>query len=244
MAALPWCRCIWGSIRLPGPILILIHFTTYAMTFRPGQQSDPASRDSRRKYENSTSKIIFIAGPLSNNLFCCFVPSPYPWTALGYTYDWGNPIPPHFGLSEFVINSGTTGIDVFIKSCKWTGDYFNNWKIAADYQFQSPDYNLAIRLKSARANAYSNRAIVYLNQGNKELWCCDARKACELENCKILEAAKDRGYCRWFFNITIFRIVILNSESLPLLNFHRCNKQFCLFGNQIFISYFLKQSGQ
>lgn len=54
------------------------------------------------------------------------VNSPYPWTALGYTYDWGNPVHPHYGLSEFVINSGTTGINVFIKSCKWTGDYFNN----------------------------------------------------------------------------------------------------------------------
>jgi len=54
------------------------------------------------------------------------VNSPYPWTALGYTYDWGNPVPPHYGVSEFVINSGRTGIDVFIKSCKWTGDYFND----------------------------------------------------------------------------------------------------------------------
>lgn len=54
------------------------------------------------------------------------VNSPYPWTALGYTYDWGNPTPPHFGVSEFVINSGTAGIGVFIKSCKWTGTYFNN----------------------------------------------------------------------------------------------------------------------
>ncbi|KIE16845.1 hypothetical protein DS62_08565 [Smithella sp. SC_K08D17] len=54
------------------------------------------------------------------------VNSPYPWTAPGYTYDGGNPIPPHFGLSEFVINSGTMGIDVFIKSCKWTGEYFSN----------------------------------------------------------------------------------------------------------------------
>ncbi len=54
------------------------------------------------------------------------VSSPYPWTALGYTYDWGNPTPPHYGVSEFVINSGTAGIGVFIKSCKWTGDYFIN----------------------------------------------------------------------------------------------------------------------
>ena len=54
------------------------------------------------------------------------VNSPYPWTALGYTYDWGNPAPPHFGVSEFVVNAGSTGIGVFIKSCTWTGAYFNN----------------------------------------------------------------------------------------------------------------------
>ncbi len=54
------------------------------------------------------------------------VNGPYPWTALGYTYDWGNPTPPHFGVSEFVINCGATGISVFIKSCTWTGAYFSN----------------------------------------------------------------------------------------------------------------------
>jgi hypothetical protein len=54
------------------------------------------------------------------------VSSPYPWTALGYTYDWGNPTPPHFGVSEFVVNTGAAGIGVFIKSCSWTGDYFNH----------------------------------------------------------------------------------------------------------------------
>jgi hypothetical protein len=54
------------------------------------------------------------------------VSNPYPWTALGYTYDWGNPTPPHYGVSEFVINSGIAGIGVFIKSCKWTGEYFRN----------------------------------------------------------------------------------------------------------------------
>ena len=34
----------------------------------------------------------------------------YPWTRLGYTYDWGNPLC-HVGLSEFVIRSGAT-VDV------------------------------------------------------------------------------------------------------------------------------------
>jgi hypothetical protein len=51
---------------------------------------------------------------------------PYPWTALGYTYDWGNPVSPHIGASEFVINSGAAGISVFIKSVMWTGAYFAN----------------------------------------------------------------------------------------------------------------------
>lgn len=54
------------------------------------------------------------------------VSNPYPWTALGYTYDWGNPIPPHFGVSEFVINSGEEGVGVFVESCQWTGDYFRS----------------------------------------------------------------------------------------------------------------------
>jgi hypothetical protein len=28
----------------------------------------------------------------------------YPWTGLGYTYDWGNSQKPHKGASEFIIN--------------------------------------------------------------------------------------------------------------------------------------------
>lgn len=52
------------------------------------------------------------------------VNGPYPWTGLGYTYDWGNPHPPHVGLSEFVINAGTTGVPVFIRSVSSTRDYF------------------------------------------------------------------------------------------------------------------------
>jgi hypothetical protein len=34
-------------------------------------------------------------------------PDGYPWTRLGYTYDWGNPAD-EIGLSEFVIRSGAT----------------------------------------------------------------------------------------------------------------------------------------
>lgn len=53
------------------------------------------------------------------------VSAPYPWTRLGYTYDWGSSN--HFGLSEYVIHGrkqSGTGISVGIKSLQKTADYF------------------------------------------------------------------------------------------------------------------------
>lgn len=44
----------------------------------------------------------------------------YPWTRLGYTYDWGNPWS-EIGLSEFVIRTGAT---VDVHSVTLTEDYF------------------------------------------------------------------------------------------------------------------------
>ena len=64
------------------------------------------------------------------------------------------------------------------------------------YQKALEDFNEAIRLKLDYADAYNNRAFVYLNQGDKISGCRDARKACELGNCKLLEAANSRGFCR------------------------------------------------
>ena len=43
----------------------------------------------------------------------------YPWTRLGYTYDWGNP-KSEMGLSEFVIRKGAT---VEIRSSSSMDDY-------------------------------------------------------------------------------------------------------------------------
>jgi len=58
------------------------------------------------------------------------------------------------------------------------------------------DYNKAIHLKPDYVDAYCNRAVIYFRQGNKELGCLDAHKACKLGNCKTLDSAKDKGYCR------------------------------------------------
>jgi len=57
-------------------------------------------------------------------------------------------------------------------------------------------YNEAIRLNPYYAEPYNNRAFVYLNQGKQKLGCEDARKACELKSCRILNGAKIRGLCR------------------------------------------------
>ena len=51
--------------------------------------------------------------------------SPYPWTRLGYTYDWGSSS--HVGLSEFVVHGrkqNGSGISVGIRSIKSTTGYF------------------------------------------------------------------------------------------------------------------------
>jgi hypothetical protein len=53
--------------------------------------------------------------------------NPYPWTGLGYTYDWGNPAT-SVGLSEFVIHGkreDCTGVSVGIRSVTPTAAYFN-----------------------------------------------------------------------------------------------------------------------
>ena len=65
-----------------------------------------------------------------------------------------------------------------------------------NYRQAIEDYGRAIEINPGFVDAYNNRAAFYLNQGNKELGCHDAQKACKLGNCKLLEMAIGRGYCR------------------------------------------------
>jgi hypothetical protein len=51
----------------------------------------------------------------------------YPWTGLGYTYDWGNPRKPHVGASEFLINPEPgKSVEVEVVSVTPTQEYCNN----------------------------------------------------------------------------------------------------------------------
>ncbi len=54
-----------------------------------------------------------------NNIISSYFPKEYPWTRLGYTYDWGNPNS-HVGLSEFVIKNNS---NVTVKSVQTTNEY-------------------------------------------------------------------------------------------------------------------------
>lgn len=63
------------------------------------------------------------------------------------------------------------------------------------YHLAIDDYSETIRLKPDHADAYNNRGAVYLTLGNNELGCRDARKACELGICKVLEIAKSNNDC-------------------------------------------------
>ena len=65
-----------------------------------------------------------------------------------------------------------------------------------NYRQAIEDYGRAIEIRSDYSDAYNNRALVYLKQGDNIAGCRDARKVCELGNCKLLEAAKTRGLCR------------------------------------------------
>jgi len=64
------------------------------------------------------------------------------------------------------------------------------------YQRAIKDYNEAIRLKPNDVDAYYNRGSAYFNRGNNKLGCRDAQKVCTFGDCKVLERAKSKGFCR------------------------------------------------
>jgi tetratricopeptide (TPR) repeat protein len=80
----------------------------------------------------------------------------------------------------------------------YTPAYYNRgiaYSKLGSYQMAINDYSKIISLTPGYADAYNNRGAIYLNLGNNELGCKDARKACELENCRILKIAKEKGLC-------------------------------------------------
>jgi len=64
-----------------------------------------------------------------------------------------------------------------------------------NYQQAVDDLSEVISRKPDYAEAYSNRGIAYINQGDRERGCRDAQKACALGSCTLLEKTKKQGIC-------------------------------------------------
>ena len=93
-------------------------------------------------------------------------------------------------------------IEDYNQAIRLKPDYFqpySNLGIAynalGQYQLTIQNCNEAIRLKPDYADAYYLRGNAYLWQGNNNLGCRDAQKACELGNCKLQEWVKTNGKC-------------------------------------------------
>jgi len=74
--------------------------------FRPAYDPDPTAASSPLTYPHTVSYDYRQWFEYQKALAYKSDP-PYPWTQLGYTYDWGSQGPLHFGLSEFVVPKGT-----------------------------------------------------------------------------------------------------------------------------------------
>jgi len=91
--------------------------------FRPSP--DPAITDHEAELDFPQSNLYVTVSPdhvtwYENTLATSYGDGGYPWTRLGYTYDWGNPLS-EVGLSEFVIRTGAT---VTVKSVTLNSDYW------------------------------------------------------------------------------------------------------------------------
>lgn len=92
---------------------------------KPDQLFRPAA-DS--EITDTTTQLTFPANAtadykawFNNNIISSYYPMKYPWTRLGYTYDWGDST--HIGLSEFVLMQNAT---VTVKSVTPSVEYLKS----------------------------------------------------------------------------------------------------------------------
>ncbi len=78
---------------------------------------------------DTTASLMFPANAtvdykawFNSNIIYSYYPMKYPWTRLGYTYDWGSTVD-HVGLSEFILKQNAT---IMVKSVTPTVEYLQN----------------------------------------------------------------------------------------------------------------------
>jgi Flp pilus assembly protein TadD len=107
----------------------------------------------------------------------------------GITYDKTGQYQPAIGDFNKVISMKNDYVDAY----NYRGIIYAKLD---QYQPAIDDFNKAMSIRPDYAYAYSNRGIIYFKQGKNELGCSDARKVCELGNCRMLETADKKGLCR------------------------------------------------
>jgi protein O-mannosyl-transferase len=107
------------------------------------------------------------------------------------------------GLACSHLNRYQQAIDDYSETIRLQPDFtkaYNNrgysYFLLNQYQLALDDLNKAILMQNDYALAYANRGIVYFALGNDKQGCHDAQTACEMGDCKFLQEAKGRGYCR------------------------------------------------
>jgi Tfp pilus assembly protein PilF len=107
------------------------------------------------------------------------------------------------GHAYYDLGNYRQAIEDYDRAIEIEPDYamaYNNrgaaYKDLGNYRQAIEDYDRAIEIDPGFVEAFNNRAFVYLKQGDNISGCRDAQKACDLGNCKLLEAANTRGLCR------------------------------------------------
>lgn len=86
--------------------------------FRPAPDSEITDNTAGLRFPADTDPA-HVAWFQAQRAYSTDPATPYPWTGLGYTYDWGNPLN-HVGLSEYVVREGAV-IDIL---AVWTNDEY------------------------------------------------------------------------------------------------------------------------
>ena len=107
------------------------------------------------------------------------------------------------GIAYAYLGANQMAIEDYDKSINIKPDYaeaYNNrgnvYAKLGQYERATEDYNKAIQINPKYALAYSNYGAVYFLQGNNNLGCRYAQKACTLGVCCALKKAKNDGKCR------------------------------------------------
>ncbi|NQU85464.1 MAG: hypothetical protein HQ541_06860 [Mariniphaga sp.] len=95
--------------------------------FRPCPDSEITDRECETCFPENTDSthINWINSNRISRYYQCDLFDQYPWTQLGYTYDWNPDNKSHIGLSEFVIGENK---NIVVKAIYTTNDYFNQSK--------------------------------------------------------------------------------------------------------------------